>query len=105
VSLSGAHDQAGRSQDMIAQAAIEGLRRALPPARDAEVLRRRVVKEVEATFRPVPGVAALRPGPSTPVANLFLAGAWTDTQWPATMESAVRSGHAAAAAVRARLRS
>ena len=55
------------------------------------------MKEPEATFVPVPGLE--RPGPRTPLANLFLAGAYTDTGWPATMESAVRSGLAAAAAV------
>ncbi|MXW23823.1 MAG: phytoene dehydrogenase, partial [Chloroflexi bacterium] len=55
------------------------------------------VKEPEATFVPAPGLR--RPGPRTPLANLYLAGAYTDTGWPATMESAVRSGLAAAAAV------
>ena len=105
-SLSGAHDQAGRPQADVAAATIAALRRAFPPARGAPppaVTYWRVVKEVEATFRPAPGVAALRPGPVTGVDGLFLAGAWTDTEWPATMESAVRSGHAAAAACRAAL--
>ncbi|MYI81819.1 MAG: FAD-dependent oxidoreductase [Chloroflexi bacterium] len=73
------------------------LHAALPAARDAELLHWRVVKEPEATFVPGPGLE--RPGPRTPLANLFLAGAYTDTGWPATMESAVRSGLAAAAAV------
>ncbi len=73
------------------------LRAALPAARGAELLHWRVVKEPEATFVPSPGLE--RPGPRTPIANLFLAGAYTDTGWPATMESAVRSGLAAAAAV------
>ena len=56
-----------------------------------------MVKEPEATFLPAP--ALRRPGARTPLANLFLAGAYTDTGWPATMESAVRSGFAAANAV------
>jgi squalene-associated FAD-dependent desaturase len=99
ISLSGAHTQATKPQAAIAEEAIAGLRRAFPAARAAEVLSWRVVKELEATFRPAPGVAARRPGPTTSVPNLFLAGAWTDTQWPATMESAVRSGHAAAQAL------
>jgi monoamine oxidase len=47
----------------------------------------------------VPGSAALRPGPPTRAPGIFLAGAWTDTGWPATMEGAVRSGHAAASAL------
>ena len=100
VSLSGAHCQSTQPQAAIVAAAIAGLRRAFPPTRDAELRHWRVVKESEATFRPGPGVATQRPGPTTGVANLFLAGAWTDTRWPATMESAVRSGQAAALAVR-----
>jgi uncharacterized protein with NAD-binding domain and iron-sulfur cluster len=49
-----------------------------------------------ATFRAAPGARAIRPGARTAVEGLALAGAWTDTGWPATMEGAVRSGHAAA---------
>ena len=45
----------------------------------------------------MPGVGALRPGPQTSIPGLALAGSWTDTKWPATLESAVLSGHAAAA--------
>jgi monoamine oxidase len=59
-----------------------------------------VTREVAATFRGVPGTAALRPGPATRLRGVVLAGAWTDTGWPATMEGAVRSGNAAAAALR-----
>ena len=70
---------------------------ALPAARDAELVRYLAVKEPEATFVPAPGLS--RPGPRTPFPNLFLAGTYTDTGWPATMESAVRSGLAAAEAV------
>ena len=73
------------------------LRRALPAAREARLVHYRVMKEPEATFVPAPGLS--RPGPRTPIPNLFLAGSYTDTGWPATMESAVRSGLAAAAAV------
>jgi squalene-associated FAD-dependent desaturase len=68
------------------------LRRLLPAARDAEVRDFFVTRERTATFAPAPGVAALRPGPETSATGVFLAGAWTDTGWPATMESAVRSG-------------
>ncbi|HEY2327057.1 MAG TPA: FAD-dependent oxidoreductase, partial [Gaiellaceae bacterium] len=56
------------------------------------------------TFRGVPGTAKHRPGPVTNVPGLVLAGAWTDTGWPATMEGAVRSGHAAARAALAATR-
>ena len=55
-----------------------------------------VTREHAATFRAAPGVAALRPGSQTSVPGLLLAGAWTDTGWPATLEGAVLSGHAAA---------
>jgi squalene-associated FAD-dependent desaturase len=72
------------------------LARLLPPARDAEVLDFFVTRERTATFDPAPGRAALRPGPVTRVPGLLLAGAWTATGWPSTMEGAVRSGHAAA---------
>jgi uncharacterized protein with NAD-binding domain and iron-sulfur cluster len=58
-----------------------------------------VVKQRDATFAAHPGVARLRPSQCTPVGNLFLAGDWTDTGWPATMESAVRSGLMAARGV------
>jgi uncharacterized protein with NAD-binding domain and iron-sulfur cluster len=55
-----------------------------------------VGREHAATFRAAPGTAALRPGPRTLLDGLMIAGAFTDTGWPATMEGAVRSGNAAA---------
>ncbi|GAA2133373.1 hydroxysqualene dehydroxylase HpnE [Kitasatospora kazusensis] len=72
------------------------LERLLPAAREAEVLDFFVTRERTATFDPAPGTAALRPQARTDVPGLLLAGSWTATGWPATMESAVRSGHAAA---------
>ncbi|MDH6136187.1 squalene-associated FAD-dependent desaturase [Kitasatospora sp. MAA4] len=72
------------------------LERLLPAARGAEVLDFFVTRERTATFDPAPGTAALRPQARTKVPGLLLAGSWTATGWPATMESAVRSGHAAA---------
>lgn len=78
------------------------LMRLLPAARGAEVLDFFVTRERTATFDPAPGTAALRPAAATRIPGLLLAGSWTATGWPATMESAVRSGHAAAdAALRA----
>ncbi|WP_165984661.1 hydroxysqualene dehydroxylase HpnE [Streptomyces sp. YIM 98790] len=74
------------------------LERLLPPAREAAVRDFFVTRERTATFAPEPGVNRLRPGPRTRAAGLYLAGAWTATGWPATMESAVRSGLAAAEA-------
>ncbi len=68
----------------------------LPAAREARVAAFFVTREHAATFRAAPGTRALRPGPRTRIPGLVLAGAWTDTGWPATMEGAVRSGRAAA---------
>ncbi len=75
------------------------LQRALPAVHSALLKRSVLIKEPDATFVPSPGLR--RPGAVTPVPNLFLAGAYTDTGWPATMESAVRSGMQAARAVAA----
>jgi len=71
----------------------------LPAMARAEIVDFFVTREREATFRPAPGSGALRPPATTRAPGLFLAGAWTDTGWPATMEGAVRSGDAAAAAL------
>ncbi|MDX6228911.1 MAG: hydroxysqualene dehydroxylase [Frankiales bacterium] len=71
----------------------------LPRTRGAQVRDYFVTREREATFRPSPGSGVLRPGPVTALPGLLLAGAWTDTGWPATMEGAVRSGESAAAAL------
>ena len=76
---------------------VPQLQRALPGVRHRSLLRSALIKEPDATFVPSPGLR--RPGNETPVRNLFLAGAYTDTGWPATMESAVRSGIDAARAV------
>ncbi|MFD8947486.1 hydroxysqualene dehydroxylase HpnE [Streptomyces xanthophaeus] len=72
------------------------LERLLPAARGAKVRDFFVTRERTATFAPAPGVGRLRPGPRTDTPGLYLAGAWTATGWPATMESAVRSGLSAA---------
>jgi uncharacterized protein with NAD-binding domain and iron-sulfur cluster len=58
-----------------------------------------VIKEINATFSPEPGVDRWRPVQESPVQGLFLAGDWTRTGWPATMEGAVRSGYLAAEAL------
>jgi squalene-associated FAD-dependent desaturase len=71
----------------------------LPAARDAVLEDFFVTREREATFAPAPGVRAHRPPTRTPAPGLVLAGAHTDTGWPATMEGAVRSGEAAVAAL------
>jgi zeta-carotene desaturase len=72
-----------------------------PVIREARLLRAHVVKEVRATFSAAPGTEALRPGTATGFPKIFLAGDWTRSGWPATMEGAVRSGYLAAEAVTA----
>jgi uncharacterized protein with NAD-binding domain and iron-sulfur cluster len=67
--------------------------------RDATVQRALVLREPVATFASSPELESLRPGPVTPVPGLYLAGDWTATGLPATIEGAVRSGEAAAEAV------
>ena len=86
-------------RQMIIDQAMEDLRSLLPAVRQAELLKAIVVKEGRATFAPKPGCDALRPGPSSPLSNFFLAGDWVQTGWPATMESAVRSGYQGAEAL------
>ena len=68
----------------------------LPEMRAVQVRDFFLTRERRATFRPAPGTTALRPASTTATPGLFLAGAYTATGWPATMEGAVRSGEAAA---------
>jgi squalene-associated FAD-dependent desaturase len=96
ISLSGADKEARMSRDELYERFVPALRELLPRARDARIERFEVVREHNATFRAVPGIEKLRPGARTAVDGLALAGAWTATGWPATMEGAVRSGLAAA---------
>jgi squalene-associated FAD-dependent desaturase len=83
---------------------VPALAEVLPGARDARIAEFFVTRERRATFRQVPGTGALRPAPGTKLPGLVLAGAWTATGWPDTMEGAVRSGLAAATELR-RMRS
>jgi zeta-carotene desaturase len=78
---------------------LKEVRQVLPAARDANLIKATVIKEAAATFSPEPGVDRWRPKQETSLNNFFLAGDWTDTGWPATMEGAVRSGYLAAEAV------
>ena len=99
VSVSAAWQYIDLSREELAQKFIEEMAAVFPEAREGTVLEVKVVKQREATFRCQPGVNRIRPGPVTPIPNLFLAGEWTNTGWPSTMESAVRSGYSAARAV------
>jgi zeta-carotene desaturase len=98
--ISGADAWMGLEEREIVDRVLADLVWALPAARGLEPSGFRSVKEKRATFRAEPGVDRLRPvaAPGCGVRNLFLAGDWCQTGWPATMEGAVRSGYAAAAA-------
>ncbi|MGW0185941.1 hydroxysqualene dehydroxylase HpnE [Streptomyces sp. NPDC003362] len=102
VSQSAAQDEIDAPVAVLRERYLPELERLLPRTRGAEVLDFFVTRERTATFAPTPGVGRLRPGARTKAPGLYLAGAWTATGWPATMESAVRSGIGAAdAALRA----
>jgi zeta-carotene desaturase len=74
----------------------------MPQARDAKVIHSLVIKEKRATFLPSPGLEAFRPNTQTEFENLFLAGDWTATGYPATIEGAIMSGRKAAESVHSR---
>ena len=99
ISLSSATEHIGRTRDELVGAMTAGLADLLPAAQHAAVVDAYVTREPRATFRAAPGTRPLRPGARTALPGLALAGAWTETGWPATMEGAVRSGRAAAEAV------
>ena len=99
VSLSAPWEYWPMSKEALRERFLPELARLLPPAENATVERFIVVKEQRATFRSSPDGPDNRLSVWTPLSNLLLAGDWTDTGWPSTMESAVRSGNAAAAAV------
>ncbi len=96
VVVSAARQFRGLGHEEVQRRIIAELARLFPEAAPERVRRARVVTEHAATFSAVPGVDRWRPGPTSPLENLLLAGDWTDTGWPATMEGAVRSGYRAA---------
>jgi hydroxysqualene dehydroxylase len=98
VSLSGAEREMQMNVDALRELYLPALSALLPRARQARVESFFATREHAATFRATPGAARLRPGADTSTPGLLLAGAWTDTGWPATLEGAVLSGHTAAAA-------
>ncbi len=98
VSLSVADAYLGASRETLREQFEPALQQLLPAAKDAQIVEFFVTCERAATFRGTPGTASMRPKTETGVRTISLAGAWTDTGWPATMESAVRSGNNAARA-------
>ncbi len=83
----------------IIELAVRELGEFFPIVREAKLTKATVIKEVHATFSPAPGIDAFRPSNNSPWSRLFLAGDWTATGWPSTMEGAVRSGYDAAEAL------
>jgi squalene-associated FAD-dependent desaturase len=98
VSLSAADWMLSRRPEELVRDVHASLAELIPGAAKAEIVDAVVTKERSATFRCAPGALAHRPGPVTRLPGVLLAGAWTATGWPATMEGAVRSGRAAAQA-------
>jgi len=94
--ISAAHRSAPRPNAELSAMAEAALRRYFPAMAGASVLRTLVLREEDATFSCDPASEAIRPGSATPVRGLFLAGDWTATGLPATIEGAVRSGREAA---------
>jgi zeta-carotene desaturase len=97
--ISASYDFLQKPRQEIIDLCLKEVRHALPAARDAVLTKATVIKEAAATFSPQPGVDRWRPIQETSITGLFLAGDWTATGWPATMEGAVRSGYLAAEAV------
>jgi squalene-associated FAD-dependent desaturase len=88
-----------KSRGEIVDLVLKEVREFFPAARHANLLKSTVIKEVHATYSPRPGIDAYRPQQATAWPSVFLAGDWTATGWPATMEGAVRSGYQAAEAL------
>ena len=88
-----------KSRQEIIDLALRELAEFFPAVREAKLVKAAVIKEVRATFSVTPGLDASRPGSTTAWPRLFLAGDWTATGWPSTMEGAVRSGYLAAEAL------
>jgi len=97
--ISASYDLLPKSRQEIIDLCLAEVRQVLPAAGNAELVKATVIKEAAATFSPQPGVDRWRPKQQTSIPRLFLAGDWTATGWPATMEGAVRSGYLAAEAL------
>jgi squalene-associated FAD-dependent desaturase len=102
VVVSAARALRGLGHEEVQRSITEELGQLFRAAAPAHLLRSRVITEHAATFSAVPGVDRWRPPQGSPLHNLLVAGDWTDTGWPATMEGAVRSGYLAAEALLAR---
>ena len=99
VVINALREPAGRRREEVVAEVRGDLEAVWPQAREARLLRWRLVSRPEAVFSCRPGLERFRPAQQTPIENLMLAGDWTATGWPATMEGAVRSGYLAVEAV------
>ena len=97
--ISAAHDYVDWTKEELVELALNELHYLLPQSREASLLHSTIVKEREATISHTIESDSLRPAAQTPINNLILAGDWTDTGLPATIESAVLSGYTAARAI------
>jgi zeta-carotene desaturase len=97
--ISADREFAALSREEAIALALRELAEFFPAVREAKLEKAALIKEVRATFGVPPGIDAARPSAVSPWPNLFLAGDWTATGWPSTMESAARSGHLAAEAL------
>ncbi len=88
-----------KSRSEIVDLVLAEVREFFPAARAAKLVKSTVIKEIHAVYSPLPGIDTYRPPAPTPWPRVFLAGDWTATAWPATMEGAVRSGYLAAEAL------
>ena len=103
VVISASHALAGRDSKEVLQEVLGDLQAIWPTAGAAKLVHHRVLTQPGAVFSVRPGSEAMRPAPQTPIEGLYLAGDWTATDWPATMEGAVRSGYLAIEALLATL--
>ena len=103
VVISASRELAARPREHVIAEVLSDLRAVFPDAREASLLRWKILTEQHAVFSVLPGCDVLRPNGKTAVPQLLLAGDWTRTDWPATMEGAVRSGYSAAEAILDRL--
>jgi len=96
VVISASRSLQGRPRESVVAEVVADLKATFPRAAEASLLKAKVVNDPHAVFSVRPGIDDLRPAQQTAIPNLFLAGDWTQTTWPATMEGAVRSGYLAA---------
>jgi zeta-carotene desaturase len=97
--IAGSKRELGMPREEILATAVAELERFFPVVRDARLVKSGLLKEARATFSVTPGLDAYRPSQRTAIPGLFVAGDWTATEWPSTMEGAARSGRLAAGEV------